>query len=238
MIRRVMSADWLKIHGKGLWFLAGLGPLGLVAMQALNFGLRYDYIKQEYAMDLWGALLENISFFVPVALYLGSTLICSLMANIEHQTSSWKQLLALPISRVTVFSSKLLLCLILLTISCVLLSAGVMILGLVLGFGTDHIPYGEIVRIGLWPYGAALPILSLQLWLSLTFSNQAISVSFGLILSIVSLFSIYLPEWVPLVWPYLAWNSLQPMFYSIFGILLGMLLLLPGALHFARKDVI
>ncbi|KGE19636.1 ABC transporter permease [Paenibacillus wynnii] len=238
MIRRVMSADWLKIHGKGLWFLVGLGPLGLVAMQALNFGLRYDYIKQEYAMDLWGALLENISFFVPVALYLGSTLICSLMANIEHQTSSWKQLLALPISRVAVFSSKLILCLILLTISCVLLSAGVLTLGLVLGFGTDSIPYGEIVRIGLWPYGAALPILALQLWLSLTFSNQAVSVSFGLILSIGSLFSIYLPEWVPLGWPYLAWKSLQPMFYSISGVLLGMLLLLPGALHFARKDVI
>lgn len=238
MIRRAMSADWLKIRGKGLWFLVFLGPLGLVAMQALNFGLRYDYLKQQYGADMWGALLENTFMFVPVAIYLGITLICSLIANIEHQTSSWKQLLALPISRGSVFLAKLFLCLLLLALSCVLLSAGITGLGLILGFGTNDLPYGDIARIGLLSYGAALPILALQLWLSLTFSNQAFPVSLGVIISIMSLFSVFLSEWVPLVWPYLAWSSLQPMFYSTLGILLGMFLLLPGVLHFARKDVV
>jgi len=237
MILRALSADWLKIRGKGLWFLVFLGPLGLVAMQALNFGLRYDYMKQQYSPNLWGALLDNISFFVPLALYLGSTLVCSLIANIEHQTSSWKQLLALPISRFSVFMAKLILILLFLTLSCVLLSAGITVLGLLLGFGTETIPYWDIARIGFLSYGAVLPVLSLQLWLSLTFSNQAVPVSIGVIISLGSLFSIYLSEWVPLVWPYLAWSSPQHVLYAGTGILLGMLLLLPGALHFARKDV-
>jgi len=237
MMWRALSADWLKIRRKGLWFLIFLGPLGLVAMQALNFGIRLDYMKQQHASNLWGALLENVSFFVPVALYLGGTLVCSLIANIEHQMSSWKQLLALPISRYSVFMAKLILCLLMLTVSCLLLSGGIIVLGLLLGFGAGDIPYGDIARIGLLSYGAALPVISLQLWLSLTFSNQAGPVSLGVILALLSLFSMYLYDWVPLVWPYLAWSSTQHVLFAGAGILLGLLLFVPGALHFARKDV-
>lgn len=65
MMWRALSADWLKIRGKGIWFLVFLGPIGLVAMQGLNFGLRYDYLRQQYSADLWGGLLDNVSGLCP-----------------------------------------------------------------------------------------------------------------------------------------------------------------------------
>jgi hypothetical protein len=210
MTRRALSADWLKIRGKGLWFLIFLGPVGL---------------------------LRNVSEFVPVALYLGGTLVCSLIANIEHQTSSWKQLLALPIPRTAVFMSKLLICLMLLVVSCLLLSAGAVFLGLLLGFGTQPIPYADVLRIGFASYAAALPVIALQLWLSLSSRNQTLPVTLGMTLSLLSLFSVFLSEWIPLSWPSLAWNAERPWLFSGAGLLLGALVLLPGALHFARKDV-
>lgn len=237
MVWRALSADWLKIRGRGLWFLVFLGPLGLVAMQGLNFGLRYDYLTKQYSADLWGGLLSNLSDFVPVALYLGGTLVCSLIANIEHQTSSWKQLLALPISRTSVFMAKLLLCLLLVAFSCLLLSAGAVGLGLALGFKRELIPYADVFRIGLLSYLAALPVIVLQLWLSLSFRNQTFPVALGLTLSLTSLFAMFLAEWVPLSWPYLAWGTPHHILYSSAGLLLGLLVLLPGIVHFARKDV-
>ncbi|WNS41837.1 ABC transporter permease [Paenibacillus sp. MMS20-IR301] len=237
MIWRALSADWLKIRGKGLWFLVFLGPIGLIAMQGVNFGLRYDYLREQYSADLWGGLLRNVSGFVPVALYLGGTLLCSLIGNVEHQTSSWKQLLALPISRTAVFMAKLLLCLLLLVVSCLLLSAGTLLLGLLLGFGSQPVPYTDVLRIGFAAYAAALPVIVLQLWLSLSSRNQTLPVSLGMTLSLLSLFSVFLSGWVPLSWPDLAWNAEQPWLYSAAGLLLGGLVLLPGALHFARKDV-
>lgn len=237
MMWRSLSADWLKIRGKGLWFLVFLGPLGLVAMQGLNFGLRYDYLTKQYRADLWGGLLGNVADFVPVALYLGGTLICSMMANVEHQMSSWKQLLALPISRVSVFMSKLLLCLLLVAVSCLLLSGGVVGLGLILGFGSQPIPYADVLRIGFFSYAAAMPVISLQLWLSLASRNQTLPVSFGITLSLLSIFSLFLSEWIPLSWPALAWSAPRPWLYSLAGLLLGLILLLPGAIHFTRKDV-
>jgi hypothetical protein len=237
MMMRALSADWLKIRGKGLWFLVFLGPLGITAMQGLNFGLRYDYLVSQYRLDLWGGLLNNLADFVPVALYLGGTLICSMIAGVEHQTGAWKQLLALPVSRTAVFMAKLTLCLVLVAISCLLLSVSTVILGLALGFKADLIPYGDVLRVGFMSYAATLPVLGLQLWLSLSFRNQTLPVSLGITLSICSLFSMFLPEWVPLTWPFLAWGAPNPALFSGAGLLLGMLVLLPGAIHFARKDV-
>lgn len=237
MTWRALSADWLKIRGKGLWFLVFLGPVGLIAMQGLNFGLRYDYLREQYGDDLWGVLLGNVSGFVPVALYLGGTLLCSLLANVEHQTSSWKQLLALPVSRTAVFTAKLLICLMLLIVSCLLLSVGVVILGLLLGFGIQPVPYADVLRIGFASYAAAMPVIALQLWLSLSSRNQTLPVTLGMTLSLLSLFSVFLSEWVPLTWPFLAWSAPHPWLFIGAGLLLGLLVLLPAALHFARKDV-
>lgn len=169
-------------------------------MQGLNFGLRYDYLRGQYREDLWGGLLSEIVPFVPIALYLGGTLICSLIANVEHQTSSWKQLLALPVSRTAVFIAKLLLCLLLLIVSCLLLSAGTVVLGLLLGFGAQPIPLADILRMGFAAYAGAMPVIALQLWLSLSSRNQTLPVSLGLTLSLVSPFGVYFTEWVPLSW--------------------------------------
>ncbi|WP_238650758.1 ABC transporter permease [Paenibacillus piscarius] len=237
MMWRALSADWLKIRGKGIWFLAFLGPAGLIAMQGLNFGLRYDYLRNQYQADLWNGLLSNIASFVPIALYLGGTLICSLIANVEHQTSSWKQLLALPVPRTAVFLAKLLLCLLLLVVSCLLLSAGTILLGLLLGFGSQPIPYTDVLRIGFSAYAAAMPVIALQLWLSLSSRNQTLPVAVGLTLSLLSPFGMFFSEWVPLSWPELAMGASRPWLFSGAGLLLGLLVLLPGALHFARKDV-
>ncbi|WP_068784463.1 ABC transporter permease [Paenibacillus phocaensis] len=237
MMLRSLSSDFLKIRRKGIWFLVFLAPLGLVAMQALNYGLRFDWMMKRYADDPWGGLLQNISLFVPIALYLGCTLISSLVANVEHQLSSWKQLLALPISRTAVFKAKFLLCFLLLCVSCVLLSIAAVILGVSLGFKTASLPYPDLVRLGLYPLFAALPLLALQLWLSLTYRNQSLPVSLGVTVSIISPFTLNLSEWFPLNWPVFGFEGPHHEGFVAAGLAVGTVILLIGLVHFNRKDV-
>lgn len=236
MMGKALSSDFLKIRGKGLWFLVFLGPVGLVAMQALNFGLRYDYLTERYAGRLWEVLLENILMFVPIALYLGITLVSSLLANVEHHTNAWKQLLALPIARSAVFGAKFALCFLLLSVSCAVLAAGTAALGLSLGFGTD-IPYGDILRLSFMPFLAALPALALFLWLCMTMKNQALPITLGVVLAISSVFSYSLSEWVPVNWPLFGYHGPRPWAFAGAGAALGAVILLAGLLHFGRKDV-
>ncbi|CAM4523262.1 ABC transporter permease [Paenibacillus macerans] len=237
MMLRALSADFLKIRRKGIWFLIFLAPLGLVAMQALNFGLRFDYLMKRYADDPWGGLLKNISGFVPIALFLGCTLVSSLVANVEHQLSSWKQLLALPISRTAVFGAKFLLCLLLLSVSCILLPIATIILGLVFGFALNGIPLADLARIGFFPLFAALPLLALHLWLSLTYRNPSLPVSLGVVLSLVSPFTLDLSEWFPLNWPVFGYLGPHREWFVALGIAVGAVILLAGLVHFNRKDV-
>lgn len=236
MMLKAFSSDLLKIRGKGLWFLIALGPVGLVAMQALNFGLRYDYLTQRYAGRMWEALLSNMLMFVPIALYLGVTLVSSLLANVEHSTNSWKQLLALPISRGAIFGAKFALCVLLLSVSCCLLAIGTVALGLSLKFGTD-IPFLAILRLSFLPFFASLPALALLLWLSLTVKNQALSVTFGVMAGITSVYSVNLSEWFPLNWPLFGYAGPHQELFVGAGFLCGAVILLCGALHFNKKDV-
>ncbi|GKU77891.1 ABC transporter permease [Paenibacillus sp. L3-i20] len=234
MIGRAIRSDMLKIKGKGIWFLIMLGPVGLIAMQGLNFGLRYDYLKEIYKDDLWGGLLENIFMFIPLALGLGATILCSLLASIEHHTSSWKQLLALPISRSTVFISKFLVTVFLLTVSCLLLFIGIILLGLFMKFG-GNVPFGEIAKLCFFPFVAAMPMIALLLWLCNVMKNHALPITLGVVMSMLSLFPI--SEWVPLNWPSLAYAAPDHMLFMGAGIGCGFIVLLLGLLHFNGKDV-
>lgn len=237
MLVRSLSADFLKIRRRGIWFLIFLAPIGLLAMQALNYGLRYDFLMKLYKNDPWGGLLGNLLTFVPIALYLGCTLVSSLVANVEHQMSSWKQLLALPISRTAVFCAKFVLCCILLSVSCILLSLGTVSLGLLLGFDGASMPIYDLPRIGFYPLLAALPILALQLWLSLSYRNQSLPVSLGITAALISPFTGNLSEWFPLNWPLFGFASPHPEWFLAAGVGLGLVIYSLGLLHFNRKDM-
>ncbi|GGA49552.1 hypothetical protein GCM10010917_38540 [Paenibacillus physcomitrellae] len=234
---RALSADFLKIRGKGLWLLIIIAPLGLIAMQALNYGLRYDFMMKSYEGRLWdGLVMDNLFPFVPLALFLGATLVSSLLAGIEHQLSSWKQLLALPISRTAVFSAKYVLSVLLLAVSCLLLTLGAAVFGLALGF-PHELPYEDLLTLSFWPLIGSLPLLAFQLWLSLTLKNQALPVFLGIAMSLGSLFTGNLGDYFPLNWPSLALQGEHHVLYLGMGTALGLLIALLGLLHFTRKDV-
>lgn len=238
MIGKLLSTDLLKMRRTGIWWVVFIGPVGLAAMQALNFGLRYDYlVRDRYAADPWAGLIGETGMFVPIAIYLAMTLLMAMIANIENRQNAWKQTLALPVRRSQVFASKFLACLIQLLVACALLAASVAVVGLVLKF-EGPIPVKDLLLLGLYPMLASLPMLGFMLWMTLTLRNQAIPISLGIAASLVSVFGASMPEIVPLAWPAVVLaNGEAALRYAGFGIALFAVLYLLGSIHFSRKDV-
>ncbi|NGZ77341.1 ABC transporter permease [Saccharibacillus alkalitolerans] len=237
MIGKLLSTDLLKMRRTGIWWVVLIGPVGLAAMQALNFGLRYDYlVRGRYAADPWSGLLNETAMFVPIAVYLAMTLLMAMIANIENKQNSWKQMLALPVRRSQVFASKFLCCLIQLLAACALLSVSTAAVGLALNF-SGPIPYADLLTFGVYPMLASLPMLGFTLWLTLTFRNQAIPISLGIAASLMSVFGASMPEVVPLAWPALVVSGQRALTFMGLGVGLFAVLYLLGSAHFSRKDV-
>jgi hypothetical protein len=236
MIAQVLAADFIKIRRKAIWFLVFLGPIGVIALQAVNFGLRYDYLIGVYKDDLWNGLLENIRFLSVPAVLFGMTIITSMIAGIEHQMNGWKQVLALPVSRFSVYAAKFILTTLLLLVSCGLLAVGSIVLGLLLKFGSDF-SLVAILQGSFYPLLAAMPILALQLYLSITMKNQAIPLTVGIVGTIVSLFAMLLPDWFLWKWPLLVNEANKPEYSVMAGLSVGIVFFTCGLFDFLRRDV-
>lgn len=237
MIGRLLAADLLKTRRTGIWWVVFIGSVGLAGMQMLNFGLRYDFLVRElYAVDPWAGLIEETSLFVPIAVYLAMTLLMAMIANVENQQNAWKQTLALPVRRFEVFASKFLCCMIQLMTACVLLSGSTAAVGLLLKLD-GPVPYLDLLKLGVYPMLASLPMLGFMLWMTLTVRNQAIPISLGIAASLVSVFGLAMNEAIPLSWPALVLKGHETPTFIGLGIGLFAVFYLLGSLHFSRKDV-
>jgi len=237
MMRRVIASEFIKIRRSMIWFLAVLGPLGVVGLQALNYTLRYDYLTRKYASDLWGRLIMDVQFLAVPALLMGITVIASMIAGIEHRTNAWKQTLALPVTRASVFAAKFFVLAFLLLFSSTLLVLGTAALGAALNFGVNPIPYQQLLIRSYFPYLAAMPFVALQTWLSVVVKNQSIPLTVGLLGAVLSPFASVMNDWLPLKWPLLLneWN--EPLYSAAAGIVTGALVYLAGMANFIGKDV-
>ncbi|MCM3439444.1 ABC transporter permease [Metabacillus halosaccharovorans] len=234
MILRLLRTDFKKIS-ICMWILVFLGPIGIFALTTVNYLVRYDWLIRQ-TDDYWLQLLRQINLFLTPALLLGTTLLASLFANIEHKTNSWKQLLALPISRVKVYSSKFMTISYLLFISTLLMFIGTMVFGSFFDW-EQSMPIKEIAINSFYPFFAALPILAFQLWYSVASSNQGTPLTIGIIGSVVSMYAYGGPEWLIWKWPLLENKWQIPEISVLLGIVVGGIILITSLIHFDQKDV-
>lgn len=120
---RILSAEGMKIAGFRTWLLILLSPLVSLPIGALSD-------MQEDRVITWQVLLSTMSavhalLFLPVLSGLFAALIC----RNEHSDGGWKQLLALPVTRTSVYFAKYALIVALLGAVQLLFLAGVLGVG-------------------------------------------------------------------------------------------------------------
>lgn len=201
----------------------------------VNYGVRKDYLLNQ-SDDDWGYFLEYVHSFTPLALVLGIAILTSFMVSIENETNAWKQLISLPVSKMSVYLSKFMVLGSLLFVSSLLLGVFSLGYGILLNLG-DQIPYLELLKYSFYPYLAALPVLALQLWISSVSQNQGIPITTGVLGVIFAYSAFILPDWMIWKWPSLMNEWDEPLINVMLGIGVGTLLYIVGMLDFTRRDV-
>ncbi|MDT2848037.1 ABC transporter permease [Vagococcus carniphilus] len=230
-MERLIKSEFQKIKRKGFWFLSFLGAFGVVSLQALNYGVRKDWLLQQNP-DYWEYFLLNVTSYIPIAIVLGTIILSTQISSIEEETNAWKMQIALPISKKSLYAAKFFVVLFFLIVACVLLVLFTLFLGLFLNFN-QPIPVLAIIKQSFLPFLAVLPIASFQLWIAVIAKTQATPITIGVLNFLLTYSSQSLPDWTP--W---SWTSLpNPLINSLLGIGVGLLIFFIGQQDFYRKDV-
>lgn len=248
-----LMSEQIKIRKTWIKILVVLGPVGIIFLNVARYVQSYHTIVKPGNNEFnWALLIQNVSHLMMPSLMLGITLLATLLSGLEHQGHAWKQLFALPVTRFQLYVSKFMWLAGLLAISTILCAIGTLSIGIAFGF-TSHIPWENILGGCFYPYFAAFGIMAFQLMISILFSNQTFAITIGVFGVIISGFSDALsPEgiahagsWAPFIpWVYPSLSAITHatvqhlnFHYVVFGIGVGILLIVMGNSAFARKEV-
>lgn len=177
---RVILAEGLKLK-KICLFLPVIVSVIFISMTAVEW---YLYFRTGPG-GVYAAL--NIMYlFLSFTVFLETTLLSSFIASTEHEAMGWKWMGALPISRSKLFLAKAFWVIFLLLITSLFIVIGMITLWTLY---TDlPFPTAFLVQQTGYSFLAGLPVVAIQLWLSIQWINQAYSLSIGILGSVASLF--------------------------------------------------
>lgn len=246
-------ADGQRIRHTWLWPLTLLGPLGVTLLGIILFLMRGQYLRKPFSAGLasgFQVVAGPLSMVHVLALGLGAALLASMIVDIEHRSDTWKAMFALPVSRAGTYVVKFGWCALMLAISSALMSGGYAALMLWQHLGP--IEANELVRIGALTWVAALPLLSFQLLLSTSFSNQAVPLVVGIVAPMFGMGMSKIPEWMP--WRLMTeaasysvagavpGSAMQPSHFGspqivMFGLAEAVFMVVIGAILLARREI-
>ncbi|MGE7676365.1 ABC transporter permease [Lysinibacillus sp. NPDC094403] len=253
MISRLILSNNIKARRSWSWrivlFFATLPLVLLLIFAFLSNGQVNTNPDIEYT-DLWKRFVFSVHWILIFSLPLGITIQASITANIEHQGNSWKQTLSLPLKKSDVYISKFITLLMYNMFSAVILTLGIITIGVVFGIGRN-IEWYTVLAGGFYPYIAALPIMAIQLWLSISITNQAFPIIFGTVFGMAGLFFSMnkFTKWLPWAYPVNATpvtvisdtNNMilnhDIHYIVIIAIIEGVLLLFLGLVNFLKREV-
>lgn len=173
---RIFSSELLKLRKSPIWLLVLVSPV-IAALIGL-LGRLLD-AGNDWAMLLSQMALLHALLFMPLLAGVFSAFVC----RYEHAGGGWKQLLALPVSRSSVYLAKFALVLGLLAITQLLFVAALLAVGAIRGFSAP-IPWGTIWTSALGGWIACMPLAALQLAVSVAWSSFAAPLAVNVIFTL------------------------------------------------------
>lgn len=240
----VLAAERLKMARSRVWLVLLASP----ALSAL-IGVLVD-LPDGLDASAWPLLISGMSMlhgllFLPIM----SGLFPSFLCRYEHTGGGWKQLLVLPVSRSAVYMAKFTVVFGLLAVSQLLFLAALLIVAQVQGI-SGPLPWGMIATSLLGGLIACLPLVALQMGVSLVWTSFAAPLAVNVSLTIPNLLiinSAKIGPYYPWAQPLLAmmprgqadYGAFNLPYESLFITVLGsfLLFLVAGLLYFRRKAV-
>jgi len=202
----LLQAEWFKLRKSKMVPIILAGPMmGLFIGLSANLEDNMQGIEiNEWYISLFSMNLTYALLFLPLISGVFTSLIC----RYEHQSGGWKQLLALPVTRGKVFVAKYILIMLLVLAMQILYLGSVFAVGMVKGY-TDSFPMEIVWKSIVGGWVATLPLVALQLWMSIMFKSFAAPFAVNVIFTFPSILAVNSER----IGPYYPWAQPFSMMY-------------------------
>lgn len=195
----IFRSELLKLRKSPIWTLVLVSPVLSTLVGLMS--------PVESGMNPW---IQSLTFMVMLHGLLFLPLLAGIFAafvcRYEHAGGGWKQLLALPVTRKSVYFVKFGIVLGLLAITQLLFFAGLMAVGVIKVY-EEPIPWETILQCALGGWAACLPLAALQLAVSVVWSSFAAPLAVNVIFTLPNILvanSETYASYYPWVQPFLA----------------------------------
>lgn len=198
MLRRLLYTEWLKLKKTKVLQILYISPVLSTIAAYFTF---LDFPGNEWMNSFLAMIMVQAILFLPLLAGLFSAAVC----RYEHAEGGWKQLLALPVNRMQVYSAKMIIVCLFVALTQVFLLVGLLLVGLLHGFN-DPFPWNEVLLRLFMGWLGCLPIISLQLWVSTAWASFAAPVALNVILTLPNILvanSERFGPWYPWAQPFL-----------------------------------
>lgn len=188
MFLRAFHGEWLKRKRSFASTLIVGGSLFTPVVVLAARLLHHRRLPALYAADafwpnMWRACWESMAiFFLP----LGAILATSLITQIEFKSNAWKQVHTLPVSKATIFLSKLAVILVNLILFLLLFNAGIYVSASLPALLVPGVPYPKgsffalpLLRENALYFVNCLPIVAAQYLMALRSHNVLVPIGIG-----------------------------------------------------------
>lgn len=239
---RLFRSEFLKLWKSSIWLLIFVSPI-----LSLLLGLsEVDELEQnQWTATLSMMTVSHAILFLPLLTGIFSSFIC----RYEHVGGGWKQLLSLPVSRRQVYIVKILIVNLLIALTQLLFIGGLFLIGWMKGYPTE-LPWGIIFSSVLGGWLACMPLIALQIFVSVAWSSFAAPLAVNVIFTIPNMLivnSATVGPYYPWAQPFLmmmpnsseSFGALNASTETLFIVILGSLLLFfgSGLGYFMRKEI-
>lgn len=245
MMWRVIQSEWIKIRKSSIWFPVILAPLLAIVIGFM--AASHGPLLQRVNANPWNSYyLIVVTAYSLLMLPLLTGVLSSLMCRFEHLSGGWKQILAFPIPRTTIYMVKFLYVLAFVALAQCLMMFGVIGTGVSVLHISSAVPWTMLLRSILGGWLACIPLIALQLWVSTLWKSFGAPFAVNVILTIPAVAVAHSSRFGP-VYPWA-----QPMLAMMPGghhflsmttktvttiVISAVVLILAGWMHFARRDV-
>lgn len=201
----ILNAEWFKLRKTNILPFILLGP-ALVFLIAWFVNPQEDGIESGFYY-IYVSLIVNMVYAI-MFLPLMTGVLAGMICRYEHQAGGWKQLLALPTTRGKVYASKYIVIISITLLIQVMYAVALWSIGALKDY-SEPFPTIIILKTVLGGWVATLPLIALQLWLSMLFKSFAAPFAANVIFTIPTILVMNSEKFAP----YYPWAQPFAMMY-------------------------